>query len=92
MPPVFAMQVEQRELKQADTSKVAGAMKTFAAQQLAEKQAQMKKEKELAAVKVSESDIDIIASEFEIQKRQAERALRENKGDLQATIKEMIHS
>lgn len=52
----------------------------------------MKKEKELAAVKVSESDIDIIASEFEIQKRQAERALRENKGDLQATIKEMIHS
>ena len=67
-------------------------MKTFAAQQLAEKQAQMKKEKELAAVRVTESDIDIIASDFEIQQRQAERALRENEGDLQATIKQMIHS
>ncbi|KAI3887245.1 hypothetical protein MKX03_023455 [Papaver bracteatum] len=42
--------------------------------------------KELAAVKINADDIDIIAKELEIDKKVAERTLREHKGDAAAAI------
>jgi len=42
-------------------------------------------------VKVNPVDIDLVASEFEITKAAAELALRENKGDLLATLKVLVH-
>jgi NACalpha-BTF3-like transcription factor len=40
------------------------------------------REKELAAVKVSQADIDVIATEAEVDKKTAERRLREHNGSL----------
>ena len=48
------------------------------------------REKELAAVKISKEDVDVIASEFEVDKKLAERRLREHKGDLVAALKSFL--
>lgn len=44
------------------------------------------RERELAAVKVEASDVELIAAEFEIEKKAAERHLREAGGDVKATL------
>ncbi|KAI3858370.1 hypothetical protein MKW92_013052 [Papaver armeniacum] len=48
------------------------------------------REKELAAVKINTGDIDIIANELEIDKKVAERTLREHKGDAVAAIRHLL--
>ncbi len=48
------------------------------------------RERELAAVKVQADDINTIALEFELDKRSAERRLREHNGDVVATLKALL--
>ena len=46
--------------------------------------------RELASVTVKSTDIDLLASEFEITKEQAELYLRENKGSVEDAIRVVI--
>lgn len=48
------------------------------------------RDKELAAVKVRQEDILIVSSELEIDKKSAEKRLRENKGDIKATLESFL--
>lgn len=49
-----------------------------------------RREKELAAVKVTQADIDVIASEAEVDKKLAERRLREHDGNLVSALKSFL--
>lgn len=68
----------------------AGAMKELVAAQVEADQARRQREKELSRVKVSDADVLVIAKEFEVDKRTAERRLRENAGDLKRTLEFML--
>ena len=48
------------------------------------------RERELAAVKVAKEDIELIASEYEIDRKAAERRLRECRGDLRAALQSFL--
>lgn len=48
------------------------------------------RDKELAAVKVSPADVDIISIEFEVTKKQADLRLREHKGDVRAALESYL--
>jgi len=48
------------------------------------------REKELASVKVEPGDVKVIMKEFEVDKDRAERALREQKGDLVAALEALV--
>ncbi|XP_066363762.1 uncharacterized protein [Miscanthus floridulus] len=48
-------------------------------------------EKELAAVKINPTDVEIIANELELDKKIAERTLREHKGDAVAAVRFLLH-
>mmetsp|Transcript_14427 Transcript_14427/g.31230 ORF Transcript_14427/g.31230 Transcript_14427/m.31230 type:complete len:118 (+) Transcript_14427:74-427(+) len=76
--------------KQLDESKVKQAMADLAASQKADKEAQRQREKELAAIKINKEDIDVVAAEFEIDKKVAERHLRERQGSLIETLKALL--
>ncbi|GAQ79479.1 hypothetical protein KFL_000310290 [Klebsormidium nitens] len=78
------------EEKEMDASKVKQAMESINASDAADKQAQRLREKELAAVKVSQSDLDVIVNELELDKKEAERILREHKGDAVAALRSYI--
>ncbi|KAB2040237.1 hypothetical protein ES319_D02G069000v1 [Gossypium barbadense] len=67
------------------------AMASIAASAEAEKNAMRLRERELAAVKINAADVDIIANELELNKKVAERTLREHKGDAVAAIRSLLH-
>lgn len=48
------------------------------------------REKELAAVKLNPTDIDLVAAELELDKKAAERRLRENGGDVDAALRSYV--
>ncbi len=48
------------------------------------------REKELAAVKISADDVRVIQTEFDVDKKAAERRLRECKGVLEAALRSYI--
>ncbi|KAK3410715.1 hypothetical protein EUGRSUZ_J02724 [Eucalyptus grandis] len=48
------------------------------------------REKELAAVKINAADVDIIANKLELDRKVAERTLREHKGDAVAAIRSLL--
>lgn len=75
-----------------DTSQIQKAMAALASQQRAAREATKQREKELAAVKVAPQDIDFLVLEFELDKRKAERALREHKGDVRETVLSLVHT
>ena len=79
-------------MRAADTSKIKKAMEALAAQQHATLEAQRLLERELAAVKVAQEDVDLIASEFELDKKKAERELRMAKGDVKAAMEALMKS
>lgn len=81
---------EGREIGHADTSNIQKSMAELASQQAAAREAQRIHERELAAVKVAQHDIDLLVQEFEIDKRKAERCLRECKGDVQDAMESLI--
>ncbi len=49
-----------------------------------------RRERELAAVKISPEDIALIASELEVPQKQAEVRLREHKGDVRAALESYL--
>ncbi|CAA2976011.1 huntingtin-interacting protein K [Olea europaea var. sylvestris] len=80
--------VEDRQL---DSTRVQEAMASIAASKEADIQAARMREKELAAVKINAADVDIIANELELDKKVAERTLREHKGDAVAAVRSLLH-
>jgi NACalpha-BTF3-like transcription factor len=83
---------EGRELEKADTGKVKQAIQQIAEQQAASREAKRQHQRELAAVKVQQGDIDLLVAEFELDKRKAERHLRECKGDLKTALESLVDS
>ncbi|KAG5555297.1 hypothetical protein RHGRI_012736 [Rhododendron griersonianum] len=67
------------------------AMASIYAAKEADLNAMRMREKELAAVQINAADIDIIANELEVDKKVAERTLREHKGDAVAAIRHLLH-
>ncbi|KAF8072939.1 Hypk [Scenedesmus sp. PABB004] len=65
-------------------------MAKLMAAQKADKEAQIKREKELAAVKVTAADIDVVAAEAEVDRKLAERRLREHGGNLVEALKSWL--
>ncbi|CAI5464287.1 unnamed protein product [Closterium sp. Yama58-4] len=80
--------VEERQL---DSRRVQEAMASIAASSAADREAQRAREKELAAVKIDSAHIDLIASEMEVDKKIAERRLREHQGDPVAALRSFLH-
>ncbi|CAI9771101.1 unnamed protein product [Fraxinus pennsylvanica] len=80
--------VEDRQL---DSTRVQEAMASIAASKEADIQAARMREKELAAVKINAADVDVIANELELDKKVAERTLREHKGDAVAAIRSLLY-
>ncbi|KAL0348577.1 UNVERIFIED_CONTAM: hypothetical protein Sradi_1685100 [Sesamum radiatum] len=80
--------VEDRQL---DSTRVQEAMASISASKEADIQAARLREKELAAVKINAADVDIIANELELDKKVAERTLREHKGDAVAAIRSLLY-
>ncbi|XP_051177256.1 uncharacterized protein [Lolium perenne] len=80
--------VEDRQL---DSSRVQSAMAALASSKEADWNAMRLREKELAAVKINPTDVEIIANELELDKKIAERTLREHKGDAVAAVRSLLH-
>ncbi|KAK9724953.1 hypothetical protein RND81_05G111000 [Saponaria officinalis] len=87
----FDKLTDRVEDRQLDSSRVQTAMASIAADAEADANAQRIREKELAAVKINAGDVDIIANELELDKKVAERTLREHKGDAVAAIRSLLH-
>ncbi|XP_057957356.1 uncharacterized protein LOC131150567 [Malania oleifera] len=79
--------VEDRQL---DSTRVQEAMASIAASADADWNALRMRDKELAAVKINPTDVDIIANELELDKKVAERTLREHKGDAVAAVRHLL--
>ncbi|OEL33897.1 hypothetical protein BAE44_0005089 [Dichanthelium oligosanthes] len=79
--------VEDRQL---DSSRVQSAMAALASSKEADWNAMRLREKELAAVKINPTDVEIIANELELDKKIAERTLREHKGDAVAAVRFLL--
>ncbi|KAJ3702123.1 hypothetical protein LUZ61_005828 [Rhynchospora tenuis] len=75
--------------RQLDSSRVQEAMAALASSKEADNAMRLR-EKELAAVKINQVDVDIIANELELDKKVAERTLREHKGDAVAAIRYLL--
>jgi NACalpha-BTF3-like transcription factor len=81
----------EKQLKSAvDTSQIKAAMVKLAQEQQAKAEADRLRQKELAAIKVTAEDIAAIVSEFELDKKSAERFLRESSGDLKQTVVKLL--
>ncbi|KAL5209947.1 hypothetical protein ABZP36_005570 [Zizania latifolia] len=79
--------VEDRQL---DSSRVQSAMAALASSKEADWNAMRLRSKELAAVKINPADVEIIANELELDKKIAERTLREHKGDAVAAVRFLL--
>ncbi|RWW49825.1 hypothetical protein BHE74_00043966, partial [Ensete ventricosum] len=66
------------------------AMAALASSKEADWNAMRMREKELAAVKINPIDVEIIANELELDKKIAERTLREHKGDAVAAVRYLL--
>ncbi|XP_021730343.1 huntingtin-interacting protein K-like [Chenopodium quinoa] len=87
----FDKLTDRVEDRQLDSSRVQTAMASIAAAAEADANAMRLREKELAAVKINAADVDVIANELELDKKVAERTLREHKGDAVAAIRSLLH-
>ncbi|KAL8130180.1 hypothetical protein V2J09_019335 [Rumex salicifolius] len=87
----FDKLTDRVEDRQLDSTRVQEAMASIAASAEADANALRMREKELAAVKINAADVDIIASELELDRKVAERTLREHKGDAVAAIRALIY-
>ncbi|KAL2921131.1 Huntingtin-interacting protein K [Bienertia sinuspersici] len=87
----FDKLTDRVEDRQLDSSRVQTAMASIAAGAEADANAMRLREKELAAVKINAGDVDIIANELELDKKVAERTLREHKGDAVAAVRSLLY-
>lgn len=83
---------EEKVFKPIDTSHIRDSMVKLAAHQKAELDKQRQREKELAGVKIAAENVAVIVQEFEIDKKRAERVLREAGGDLKQALQHMIET
>ena len=79
--------VEQKEL---DSARAKQAMASIMQAQKVATEAELAHERELAAVTISQPDVDLIAQEMELEKAVAERALREAKGDVTTALNNLV--
>ena len=79
--------VEQKEL---DSARAKQAMASIMQAQKVASEAELAHERELAAVTISQPDVDLIAQEMELDKAAAERALREAKGDVTVALNTLV--
>ncbi|KAG2721300.1 hypothetical protein I3760_02G075500 [Carya illinoinensis] len=86
----FDKLTDRVEDRQLDSTRVQEAMASIAASAEADWKATRLREKELASVKISIADVDIIANELELDSKVAERTLREHKGDAVAAIRHLL--
>lgn len=77
--------VEEREM---DTAKVADSMRAMLGKSSAAKKDMM--EKELMNVKVQEADVMLIVDELDLDRKEAERALRKARGDVVKALCELV--
>lgn len=82
--------MEEKEIKAVDASQVKAAMAKLAEAEAAAQEARRARERELAAVKVVAADVDLIAAEFEMDRKRAERALREAGGDVKKALTALL--
>ncbi|KAL6503333.1 hypothetical protein OROGR_025256 [Orobanche gracilis] len=87
----FDKLTDRVEDRQLDSTRVQEAMASIAHPKEADIQAAKLREKELAAIKINAADVDIIANELELDKKVAERTLREHKGDAVAAIRSLLY-
>ncbi|KAL2644425.1 hypothetical protein R1flu_012012 [Riccia fluitans] len=80
--------VEERQL---DSTRVQQAMASINARAEADRHAQQLKEKELSAVKINQEDLDIMVEELELDRKVAEKRLREHKGNRIAAIQSFLN-
>lgn len=73
--------VEEREM---DSAKVADSMRAMLGSASAAKKDGM--EKELMSVKIQKSDVELIVEELDLEPRDAERALRQARGNVVAAL------
>ncbi|DAZ94513.1 TPA: hypothetical protein N0F65_011866 [Lagenidium giganteum] len=78
------------EEKQLDEGKMKEAFLALHKQEEADKEAERKREKLLAAVKVNKADVELVAREMELTVQQADRKLREADGDVVKCLKALI--
>ncbi|XP_021862513.1 uncharacterized protein [Spinacia oleracea] len=86
----FDKLTDRVEDRQLDSSRVQTAMASIYASAEADANAMRLREKELAAVKINAEDIDTIANELELDRKVAERTLREHKGDAVAAVRSLL--
>ena len=79
--------VEQKEL---DSAKASQAIASITSSVKVDREAELARERELAAVSIEQADVDLIASEMELNKEVAERKLREHKGDVVQTLNTLV--
>eukprot|EP00994_Dinema_validum_P006020 NODE_4261_length_483_cov_47.398618_g3656_i0.p1 GENE.NODE_4261_length_483_cov_47.398618_g3656_i0~~NODE_4261_length_483_cov_47.398618_g3656_i0.p1 ORF type:complete len:135 (+),score=57.95 NODE_4261_length_483_cov_47.398618_g3656_i0:59-406(+) len=73
----------------ANVQEAFGTAKVGDAEAIAEA-ARKQRDKELAAIKVDKADVKLISEQMEVEVKQAERALKEHNGDLNATFKTLV--
>jgi NACalpha-BTF3-like transcription factor len=76
--------------KDGDEAKGKAALAELQAVESSQRAEKQQREKELAAVKVNKDDIEVLVKELDMDKKKAERALRENGGDLAKTIASLV--
>jgi hypothetical protein len=82
--------VEERQM--SNSSKVQEAMARLIAEEEERAKALRAREKELAAVKLNDpADVELVASELELEKKVAERRLREHGGDVLQALRTFLH-
>ncbi|KAJ3173304.1 hypothetical protein HDU87_007677 [Geranomyces variabilis] len=73
-----------------DADKLGKAMSFLSEASQQQKDQKSARDKELAKVTIGKEDLELVASEFQITKAQAEVALRENKGDVRNTLRKLV--
>mmetsp|Transcript_7512 Transcript_7512/g.14256 ORF Transcript_7512/g.14256 Transcript_7512/m.14256 type:complete len:187 (+) Transcript_7512:99-659(+) len=68
--------------REMDTNKVQDAMRKLAESSRQEAERQAERDRELAKVVIKPEDVQVIANQFELEKKKAERILREHDGDV----------
>eukprot|EP00239_Pterosperma_sp_CCMP1384_P003178 CAMPEP_0197858768 /NCGR_PEP_ID=MMETSP1438-20131217/32804_1 /TAXON_ID=1461541 /ORGANISM="Pterosperma sp., Strain CCMP1384" /LENGTH=152 /DNA_ID=CAMNT_0043475027 /DNA_START=92 /DNA_END=546 /DNA_ORIENTATION=+ len=79
--------VQHQEL---DKGRVQEAMMKLAEQTKEHRAKELERERELAKVQIKAEDVALIAEEFELDKKSAERVLREHDGDVRKTLSFLV--
>ncbi|KAI8915515.1 CG9922-like protein [Powellomyces hirtus] len=73
-----------------DEDKLGKAMSFLTDVNKKQKAQQSARDKELAKVVIGKEDVELIMNEFQVTKVQAEQALRENKGNVLNTMRQLV--